>query len=138
MSMRKRINRDEEFMDGEVVEVWSKKKILIALVIFLVLGAGGIILFGKVKNKAVQVLGSASERFTSSSSSISPQDVKLPSQEDATALLDQAKQELNNLTSENLSSSQAGGLQKVIEDLQNIKSGSGSPVGVFCDLVCKK
>ncbi|MFI5265182.1 MAG: hypothetical protein ACHQT7_00370 [Candidatus Levyibacteriota bacterium] len=133
MGMRRKIERDEEFMDGEVVEAWSRRRIIVALVILLALGIGGFLLFGKVKDKAVQVLGIASgPRITP------PQDIKLPTQEDAANLLDRAKQELNNLTSENLSASQASGLQKVIQDLQSIKSGSGSAVGVFCDLVCKK
>lgn len=136
--MRRRIEQEEGFMDGEVVEAWSKKKIVIALVVLLVLGIGGFFLLGKLKNKAVQVLGIESGPRITNGSFTSPQNVKLPTQEDAGKLLDQAKQELNTIASDSLSASQAGGLQKVIQDLQNIKSGSGSAVGVFCDLVCKK
>lgn len=133
--MRRKIDQDEGFTDGEVVDVWSKKRILIGLVVLTLFVSGAVFAFGKVKHKATQVLGIESGPRISSSYS---QSVKLPTQKDATKLLDQARQELNNLTSENLSASQAGGLQKVIQDLQNIKSGSNSAVGVFCDLVCKK
>lgn len=138
MDMRRRIEREEGFMDGEVVEAWSKKKIGVALLIMLALGIGGFFLLGKAKDKMVQVLGVASEPRITDNSSLLPQTIKLPTKEDAGALLEQAKQELNNLTSENVSASQAGGLQKVIADLQSIKSGSESAVGVFCDLICKK
>lgn len=138
MDMRRRIEREEGFMDGEVVESWSKKKIGIALLIMLALGIGGVFLLGEAKNKVVQVLGVASGPRIIDKSSLPSQTIKLPTKEDAEKLLDQARQELNNLTSENVSASQAGGLQKVIADLQNIKSGSESAVSVFCDLVCKK
>lgn len=135
--MRRVIEKEEGFTDGEIVERWSRKRVLIASIVLLLLLAGGVYAMTKVKNKATQVLGIESAPKITSSSAAS-KNVRLPTQQDAEQLLEQAKQEINNLASQNLSASQAGGLQKVVEDLQNIKSGSGSALGTFCDLVCKK
>lgn len=129
--MRRKIGREEGFSEGQVVESWSGKKIVAACIILLLVLGGGYYLFQQAKKKASQVLGSSVSRNVNSA------DVKLPTQEDAAKLLDKAKVELSNLTPDNLTASDAA-LQKIILDLQSLQKEKGNPIGVFCDLVCKK
>lgn len=125
---RKIIDPDERFQEGEIVESWSRVRVLIALIAIIGIGALGYIGFTKVQNKATQVLGIESSK-------VNTQDVHLPTQEDANKILDTAKNELNNLTSDNLTSSQAA-LQKIITDLQALQKGKGNPTDLICHTLC--
>ncbi len=128
--MRRGIDREEGFSEGQVVESWSGKKILAACIILVFVGIGGYYLFQQAKEKASKVLGA---QVVNSKNS----EVKLPSGEDATKLLETAKKELSSLTPDNLTASDAA-LQKIILDLQSLQKGKGNPVETFCNLVCKK
>lgn len=129
---RKIIDPDEKFQDGEIVESWSKVRVLVAsFAIILLLGAG-YFAFTKAKTKATQVLG-----IESGPRSINTSDVHLPTQDDANRLLENAKQELNNLTSGNLTSSQAA-LQRIITDLQSLQNGKENPTDLICHTICGK
>lgn len=135
--MRKKIEKDEEYTDGEVVESWSKKRILIGFVVLIVVVGIGYTLLSKVQEQAVKVLGVSAEKPSLQRVSQTTSDVRLPTKEDANMLLERAKAELNNLTPDNASASD-GALQRVIQDLQSLQKGRETPVGVICDLVCKK
>ncbi len=130
--MRKKIE-EHAFQEGELVERWSRPKIFVALGVLFVLLCVGIIGYSMIEEKVTpnQSVLSASD------SKANVQNVKLPSGEDVSNILDQAKENLSQITSENLTSSQAA-IQKIIHDLQNLQNGSGSAVGTFCDLVCKR
>lgn len=132
--MRRKIEKDEGYAEGELVESWSGKRILVGFVVLVMLIGAGYLFLSKATERASKVLGTNSSvlRVTQDTS-----EVRLPNKEDADALLEKAKSELNNLTSEKVSSS-PGTLQKIISDLQKVQSGKESPVGVLCDLVCKK
>lgn len=92
---------------------------------------GSYYLYAKAKTGTTHVLGAHSNPKITSSN------VRLPKKEDAEKLLETAKEELSNLTSDNLVSSQAA-LQKIINDLKDLQNGKGDPVETFCELVCKK
>ncbi len=128
---KKLFEKNEEFQEGEIVESWSKIRIVIAAIIVIFALFGSYYIYAKAKTGTTNVLGAHSDPKISSS------DVHLPSREDAEKLLETAKNELNNLTSDNLVSSQAA-LQKIINDLKNLQDGKGDPVETFCELVCKK
>lgn len=128
---RKIIDRDERFQDADIVESWSKVRVFVALIVVVVLAGVAYVGFTRLKNKATQVLG------TETSPSIRTDDVRLPTQDDANQLLESAKNELNNLTANNLTSSQAA-LQKVISDLQALQSGKGNPTDLICHTLCGK
>lgn len=130
--MKKRaILKDEEFHEAEVVESWSKARVFTALIVLTVLVGVGYFAFTKAKSKATHVLGVAASK------SVGTSQVKLPTQDDAQRLLEQAKNEINNLTSDNLTASD-GALQKVIEDLQSIQKGKGNPTDLICHTICGK
>lgn len=132
--MRRKIEKDEGYAEGELVESWSGKRILVGLIVLVALIGAGYLIFSKVGERASQVLGTKS---SVSRVAQDTKDVRLPNKEDADALLEKAKSGLSNLTSENISSS-PGALQKIITDLQKVQSGKESPVDAFCELVCKK
>lgn len=130
MSMRENtLKKKDNFQEGELVERWSKIRILVGLTVLVFILGFGLFLFNKAGEKATQVLGIKDHASNTS-------DIKLPTQEDANRLLDQAKDELNNLTAENLTSSQAA-IQKIIRDLQSLQGGDKQTLDVVCELVCK-
>lgn len=127
----------KDFLEGEIVEQWSKKRILIAGILLLLFFAGAAFAFSKTKEKAAQVL-SASFKPSETSASPPPQ-IKIPTQQDAANLLNQAKQELNNITSSNSSSStSASAIQKVIQDLQALQKGQTNATELICKTLCGK
>ena len=63
-------------------------------------------------------------------------EVLLPTKENIETIIHNAQETLSELTSENLTSSQAA-IQKLIADLQKLQENKDA-VGVICDLVCKK
>ncbi|MGE5041852.1 MAG: hypothetical protein ACM3IJ_03030 [Candidatus Levyibacteriota bacterium] len=128
--MRRWINREDGFMEGQVVESWSGKRILVACLVLLILGGFGFYLLQKTGKKASEVLGATFNPVPTT-------EVKVLTKDDAGKLLNQAKKELESLTAENLTASGAA-LQKIILDLQSIQKGNSNPVEAFCNLVCKK
>lgn len=131
--MRRKIDREDGFQEGEVVESWSKKRIGIAIFVLLAivggLGYGVIHVTEETINKPVEelrVLGESSAR-----------DVKLPSKSDIENTLETAQEELSKISSENVTASDAA-IQKVIQDLQSIQGGGKEPIDVVCEMLCKK
>ncbi len=144
--MRRGIDKEEGFQEGEIVDRWSKKRVLIALAVLVALLLGGFFALTQMKKKADKILGVESNPQvvdgSSASNSSNPANssngnVRLPTKQDADQLLEQAKKELNSLTADNLTSSQAA-LQKVISDLQKVQTGQESPLNAICNYVCKK
>lgn len=127
-----KIDKDEEIQEGEVVEThWDLKKIIVGgflLIVILLIGA--IVFFpGQNRSPSRQTLGATSE-----STKPTP---PLPDKEDVQGIIENAKSTLSEITSENLTSSEAA-IQKVISDLQSLQAGSGSATDIFCKFVCKK
>ncbi len=134
--MRRKIEKEEGFSEGEVVESWSKKRIGAALLVLLLLGGGAFFVFSQMGKRASEVLGEdIGPKINTSRKTAN--DVSLPTSEDAQELLESAKRELNNLTAENISASD-GALQKVISDLQKVQSGEETPIDALCKMVCKQ
>lgn len=135
--MRKlKIQEDEEFQEGNIVESWSKKRIFAGLFILGIIGMVGWYGLKQVSSKTSQVLGSST--VLNQARSVSDSDVRLPSKEDANMLLEQAKKELNALTLEKSDTSSQAALQKIIADLQSIQKGKDSPMDLICHTVCGK
>lgn len=132
--MRRKIEKEEGFSEGEVVERWSGKRILVGLVVIIVLIGASVIFLSRVQERTSKVLGSRTQQLEKIASS---SDVKLPSKETAEDLLNTAKKELDKITSENVSASD-GSLQKVIADLQKVQSGKETPIDALCKMVCKQ
>lgn len=135
--MRKKIEKDEEFTEGDVVESWSKKRIIVGLVVLVLIVGVGYLFLSKIQEQATKVFGVSTTKPELQRVSQVSSEVRLPRKEDANILLERAKEELNNLTPETASASD-GAIQRVIQDLQSLQSGRETPVGVICDLVCKK
>lgn len=127
---RKIIDPDERFQEGEIVESWSKVRVLTACIGVAIIAGLLYVGFTKAQNKAARVLGIESSK-------VNTQDVHLPTQDDANQILENAKNQLNNLTSDNLTSSQAA-LQKIITDLQALQSGKGNATDMICHSICGK
>lgn len=132
--MRRKIDREDGFQEGEVIETWSKKRIgIAALLAFLVIGGVGYGMLSWTEGliskplEKVNVLGESS----------SDDEVKLPTREDIEKTLENAKNELEKISSENVTASDAA-VQRVIQDLQSIQGGGKEPKDVICELVCKQ
>lgn len=130
------MQENEKFQEGDIVESWSKKRIFAGLFILGIIGMVGWYGLKQVQTKTSQVLGSST--VLNETRSLSDPDVRLPSKEDASMLLDQAKKELNALTLEKSNTSSQAALQKIITDLQSIQKGNGSPMDLICHTVCGK
>jgi hypothetical protein len=129
--VRRKIKIEEGFEEGELVERWSRRRLLVALVTLVTLGVLGYFAFKEVGDKTKQ-FSMANVKGESTK-----EDVKLPTKEDIDRVLEEVRQQLSNITSENITASEAA-VQKAITDLQKIQTGSQSAVGAFCELVCKK
>lgn len=132
VNMRRKIDREDGFQEGEFVEAWSKKRIaiagLVALLVFGFLGYNLITYTEKtIKNppEELKVLGETTD------------DVKLPTKKDVEGALDSAKETLQQITSDNITSSQAA-IQQIIKDLEKVQGEDKQPIDVMCELVCKK
>lgn len=132
--IRKNIN-EHAFQEGELVETWSKPRIFVAAGIFIAVLCAGIYGYTVLAENHTQP--SQDNSILGITDSSAPKKASLPTTEDISNILDQAKENLSQITTENIISSQAA-IQKIIQDLQGLQNGSGSAVGVFCDLVCKK
>lgn len=130
--MRRKIEKDEGFSEGEVVERWSGRRIILGLVVLLIVVMGSIMFLSNLKEKTSKVLGSHTQLQRAEVA----KDVKLPSRDAAVDLLETAKKELSNLTPEQASDS-ADTLTKIIQDIQKIQSGETSPLDTLCSMVCK-
>lgn len=127
-----RITDEKEAVDGEIVDVvWSKKRMAIALGVvgtILLFGIVGLRYFWPNSNNARDVLSSQ----TSVENEPTP---KIPTKKDIESVIQNAQESLKKITEENITSSQAA-IQKVIQDLQSIQSGSQSSNNLFCQVVC--
>ena len=125
-----------KIVEGDTVETrWDLKKLLIGVIILSVLGLlGAIMLTGLGKRSSIsdrETLGVASEEGTRDNREVP----SLPSSGDVGRIIRETRETISNITSENLTSSQAA-IQKMIQDLENLMEGK-STADVFCDLVCK-
>jgi hypothetical protein len=127
--MKKPVN--EDIQEGEIVEsYWDVKKIAVGLVFLaIIIIAGSYLLkFFETNSSKSNVLG------------VSENEVKdappLPDKDDIENIIENAKESLSEITSENLTSSQAA-IQRIITDLKSLQGESGA-VGVICSLMCKE
>ncbi len=120
----------------EVVEKWSVTKIVIGILMGLFLGYFVYIFVhdvaNKIHQKAVQIL----DQTTQVSKRPIPQQVQLPSLNDASGILSDVQQTVSRFSAQNISSSQSA-IEKVIVELQQLQSGQKNVSKVFCDLACK-
>ena len=127
----KRIRDEEEVQEGEIVQThWDLRKIAVGLVVLIVLfiaGAYTLKLIGTTLIPAnKQVLG-----VTDRPKEVPP----LPDRQDVENIINNAKQTLSEITSDNLNAS-GGAIQKLIKDLESLQGKKGA-LGLFCSLACK-
>jgi len=123
----------EEAQDGEVVESsWDLKKIGIGVVVLIIILIFGSYAFSFVGNKLSQ--GSKLSVLGTSTTQASKEVPPLPSKKDFDRVVENAKNTLSQLTSDNVSTSD-GTIQNLINDLQALQGKKGA-VGAFCNLVC--
>ncbi len=130
---RIRLTEEKETIDGEIVEeVWSKTRVGIALIVF-----GSIILAGIVGLRYFWP-GNENRDVLSTQTEIENEPTpKIPTKKDVETVIQNAKESLENITEENVISSQAA-IQKIIQDLGSLQQGSKSSTNVFCQMVCKE
>lgn len=124
----------EDFEEKELEEKqWDLKRIIIGIIILLSLLLVGFLMLSKadISNEKPKegALGISSRQNQEEKAP------SLPTREDVEKIIVEAKNNLSNITSENLTSSQAA-IQKVIADLKTLQ-GKKEPVDIFCELVCK-
>lgn len=126
MSRRKSYKEDDEnIIEDEVIMRWSAKRIFIATVIVVAIIAGGIYTISLLsQNKAV--LGERSDKPY----------LKLPNERTVEKVLEKAQEDLANINTKNIVSSQPK-IQKIIEDLQNLTTSTASAKNLICDAICK-
>src|SRR5690554_3648571 len=125
--MRKSLKeeKNEEVIEGEEVQsVWDLKKIIVGFVILII-----ILIVASYVFIPTRYAGESDYRETLGAST-SDEPPPLPDASDVDKILNNAQKALSNITSENLTSSQAA-IQKIITDLQKLQESEG--VGdVFC------
>lgn len=126
-----RITDEKEAVDGEIVEeVWSRKRVAIALSVI-----GAVLLFGVVGLRYFWPNSSVRDVLSSQTNVENEPTPKIPTKKDIEGVIQNAQENLQKITEENVTSSQAA-IQKVIQDLQSIQSGSQSSSNLFCQVVC--
>ncbi len=120
----------EEAQEGEVVQTfWDIKKIGGGLFVLAVLAIAGSYIFfpkgGSVPLTAT--LGASTENLTPTPA--------LPSKEDVQGIVNDAQKTLSQITSDNLTSSQAA-IQQVITSLQELQQKK-NVMGAICSIMCK-
>lgn len=130
MSRRKIIDEEleERVEEAEVVMRWSKKRIVIATFLVVLIIAGGIYAISLLTQRQVQVLGEATKD--------KPQ-IKIPTEDSVQDVIDKAKEDLSNINAKNIVSSQPK-LQQIINDLTSLTNSSKSARNVICDTICKE
>lgn len=135
--MRNKVTQEEE-----IIEKWDWKRIAIGATVLTTLGVvGGYVVFKKtplsnlasVDKKGTLGVTSSGNAADNPSSNPPP----LPSKDDINKIIDDVKNNISNITAENLTSSQAA-IQTVIQDLQQLQNGKKTPIDELCSLVCKK
>lgn len=131
MSRRSIIKDTEEEVvkEAEVVMRWSKKRIVIATFLCLLLIAGGIYGLEELGKNASNVLGAKTQNDH-------PQ-IKLPDRTNVDQVIENAKKDLSNINAKNIIESQPQ-LQRVIDDLTHLTGSSSSARNLICDTLCKQ
>lgn len=119
-----------DFQEGELAEeVWSKKRILIGLLtLCFVVGSLGYFGTGFVTDalRSREVLGKQTPI----------QEIEIPNQEEVNKILVNAKEELSQITSENITASESA-IQKIIQDLERLQGGDTDAKNIVCGYVCR-
>lgn len=126
-----KITEERDVIDGELIEeVWSKKRILIMLTLVGTFFLVGVLIFRYFSpiEDSQDVLSAADQMEYEPTP-------KIPSKKDVESVIKNAAENLQKITEENVTSSQAA-IQKIIQDLQSIQEGSKSSTNVFCKVVC--
>lgn len=127
-----KLKEQEEFQEGEVVEeIWSKRRIFIGIaVVVAVLGLGSYFFKSSFQDALPQ-------KATLGTQDVIPTpEVEIPNKEELNEILNNAKESLSEITSENVTSSESA-IQKIIQDLERVQGGDGTAKNVLCEYVCK-
>lgn len=131
--MKRKILEEVEAEDVKEETHWDFKRLAVGVTILIViLGFGGLMLFTRVKNEIAQkgqTLGISSE------SKLSKKVPPLPSKDDIQGILKNAQKTLSEISSDNLTSSQAA-IQKIITDLESLQQNKNAR-DFICNVMCK-
>lgn len=129
MSRRSIIKETEEELikEAEVITRWSKKRIVIAVILVVFIISGGIYAATLVTQNAVRVLGART---------VDKPQIQIPNEKNVQSVIDSAKQDLSNINAKNIVESQPK-IKKIIEDLTNLTGSSSSAKSLICDTLCK-
>lgn len=132
----RRLNTEK--LEAETVETrWDIKRIVIGILIAIALIIlGSYMLFPPRGGRDSLNGGTLGITSHEDKAGTGRKEVLLPTKENIETVIHNAQETLSELTSENLTSSQAA-IQKLIADLQKLQENKDT-VGVICDLVCKK
>lgn len=134
------VKKNKELLEFDSVDSqkeWDIKRIIFGISLFCLLVIFGIYFLLRpfsskdIKNPNINVLG------TTESNGKTPDDISLPTKEDADKLLKDVQDTVSKITTENITSSQAA-IQTVIQNLQELSGGKKSPTDFLCEFVCKK
>lgn len=126
-SIIKNIKDEREIKEAEIVKNWSKKRIIIAIIVLIILILG--IFF---------VSSLLSQRLNNALVDNKPDkpEINLPNKEGIQTVLNNAKQQLNNVNAQNVVESQPQ-IRQIISDLNSLSGASGSAKSLICDTLCK-
>lgn len=122
--------KSEDVEPGEFQ--WDLRRIVVGAVILLILFGAGVLMVWPKKDLSKNGAGTLGALVEKEEEKKVP---SLPTQEDVQKIIVNAQSTLSQITSENLTSSQAA-IQKIISDLKKLQENKDA-VGVICDLVCK-
>lgn len=124
----------EEKEDDKIKESWDLRRVIVGLVLLIIFGAiGAYYLMGFIERSGLGLNKKTLGVSTQNENSAPP----LPNKEDISKIITTARDELSQITSDNLTSSQAA-IQKIIGDLQLLTGGKKSAADILCEFVCKK
>lgn len=125
--------KEELLQEEEMVMEWSKKRVVTGFIISLVL-AGGMYFF--VSTYLFNHLSGTGLGPKSQNSNIVTPPMNSLSQKDIDKVISQVQSQIQQITPQNLLSSQAA-ITKLISDLKKLQNGKESPKDAVCSVVCK-
>jgi hypothetical protein len=120
-------------MEKEKVQTWNKKKIIFAVILLILLIAGGIFLKTRIlgqhsKQIAESVKGASTEAVTSTHTSANVQEA-------VREKIDNLKSQVSNLNISDIASSSPQ-VQKILNDIKSLQDYPANQVKEICRKIC--
>ena len=129
MRVKKSVLEEVEAEDVEQTH-WDFKRLAVGLgLLIFILGFGGLMLATRIKNEMSSVGQTLGAKSTPEKAP------PLPSKDDVQGILQNAQKTLSEISSDNLTSSQAA-IQKIINDLEGLQQNKNAR-DFICNVMCK-